>query len=97
MTNIRFQNGDIRENGTLLGKLRNDEIRDKVGNLLGKTRNDEIRDRIGALVGKVKDGYVYSKIGARLGRVTDYMIDDMQHEKDVNIVAAYHFLVKKFF
>ena len=97
MANIKFQNGDIRENGQLLGKCKNDEVRDKVGNLLGKTRNDEIRDRIGALVGKVKDGYVYSKIGARLGRVTDYMIDDMQHEKDVNIVAAYHFLVKKFF
>lgn len=97
MAHIKFQNGDIRENGQLLGKLHNDEIRDKVGTLLGKTQNDEIRDRIGGLVGKVKDGYVYSKNGSRLGRVSDYMIDGMQHEKDVNIVAVYHFLVKKFF
>ena len=96
MASIKFQNGDIRENGILLGKIRNDEIRDKMGTLLGKTRNDEIRDRMGILLGKVKDGNVYSKMGARLGRVDDYMIADMQHEKDVNIVACYHFLVKKF-
>lgn len=97
MANIRFQNGDIHENGSLLGKLHNDEIRDNVSTLLRKTRNDEIRDRIGTLVSKVKDGYVYSKNGSRLGRVSDYMIDGMQQEKDVNIVATYHFLVKKFF
>ena len=48
MAKIKFQNGDIRENGALLGKVRNDEIRDKMGTLLGKTKNDEIRDRIGA-------------------------------------------------
>lgn len=94
---VKFQNGDIRENGQLLGKCKNDEVRDKHGSLLCRTRNDEIRSSVGVLVGKVRDGYVYAPNGSRLGSVKDYMIDDMQHEKDVNIVAAYHFLVKKFF
>ena len=94
---VKFQNGDIRENGQLLGKCKNDEVRDKHGSLLCRTRNDEIRSSVGVLVGKVRDGYVYAPNGSRIGSVKDYMIDDMQHEKDVNIVAAYHFLVKKFF
>jgi hypothetical protein len=95
MFGVKFHNGEIRENGRLLGKLRNDIIYDKSGITLGKTRNDEIHDRSGITLGKVRDGYVY-RSGMRLGRVSDYMIDDMQHEKDVNIVACYHFLVKKF-
>ena len=94
---IKFQNGDIRENGQLLGKLSGDVIRNNSGVLLGKTRNDEIRDRSGVLLGKIKDSGIYSAHGPRLGSVNDYMIDGMQHEKDVNIVAAYHFLVKKIF
>ncbi len=97
MANIKFQNGDIRENGQLLGKCKNDEVRDRYGSLLCKTRNDEIRSNTGTLIGKVRDGCVYSANGSRLGRIDDYMIDGMQHEKDVNIVATYHFLVKKFF
>ena len=94
---IKFNNGEIRENGQLLGKCKNDEVRDRSGSLLGKTHNDEIRDRSGSLIGKVRDGKVYSKSGSSIGRVSDFMIDGMQHEKDVNIVAAYHLLVKKFF
>jgi hypothetical protein len=97
MATVKFQNGDIRENGQLLGKLKNDEIRDKHGTLLCKTRNDEIRSPAGVLIGKIHDGCVYSASSSRLGHVNDYLIDGMQHEKDVNIVAAYHFFVKKFF
>jgi len=98
MANIKFQNGDIRENGILIGKLRNNEIRNNMGTLIGKTRNDdEIRNSMGTLIGKVKDGIVRSSIGTRIGNVKDYMIDGMQREKDVNMVAAYHFLVKKIF
>ena len=94
---VKFNNGEIRENGQLLGKLSyNDEIRNRSGSLLGKTHDEEIRDRSGSLVGKVRDGKVYSKSGSSVGRVGDYMIDGMQHEKDVNIVACYHFFVKKF-
>lgn len=96
MANIKFQNGDVRENGQLLGKCKNDEVRDRCGALLGKTKHDEIRSNTGTLIGKVRDGCVYSANGSRLGRIDEYMIDGMQHEKDVNIVAAYHFLVKKF-
>lgn len=94
---VKFQNGDIRDNGQLLGKLNGDVIRNATGTTLCKTRNDEIRSPVGALVGKVRNGSVYTANGSRIGSVNDYMIDGMQHEKDVNIVAAYHFLVKKFF
>ena len=94
---VKFQNGDIRDNGQLLGKLKGDVIRNATGTTLGRTRNDEIRSPVGVLVGKVRDGSVYAANGSRIGSVNDYMIDGMQHEKDVNIVAAYHFLVKKFF
>lgn len=97
MSKIVFRNEEIRENGSLLGKIRNGEIRDKSGNLLGKTRDTEIRERSGNLLGKTKDGYVFSRSGSRIGKVSDYMIEDMQHEKDVDIVACYHFLVKKIF
>jgi len=97
MARIAFKNGDIRENGQILGRLHDDVIRNNVGAVLCRTRNDEIRNNAGTLIGKVKDGVVRSPTGMRLGNVKDYMIDGMEHEKDVNIVAAYHFLVKKFF
>ena len=94
---VKFQNGNVYENNILIGKVNNNEIRNKVGTLLGKTVNDVIRNPVGTVIGKVSDGYVRSPIGTRMGGVKDYMIDGMQHEKDANIVAAYHFLVKKIF
>ena len=97
MSKIVFKNGEIRENGSLLGKIRNGELRDKNGNLLGKTKDNDIRDKTNALVGKVKDGYVFSKFSSRIGKVKDYTIDGIEREKDVDIVACYHFLIKKIF
>ena len=93
MTNFKYQDGKIYDNHKLIGKVQNNEIRNHMGTLLGKTTNDAIRNTMGTIIGKVSDGYVRSTVGT----VSDYRIDNMQHETDVNMVAAYHFLVKKIF
>ena len=56
----------------------------------------------GNILGNVKDGIIYKGNssypggGDNIGRVSDFKIEGMEREKDGEIVAAYHFLVKKF-
>jgi len=54
----------------------------------------------GSTIGNVKDGVVRNGSskgsGSTVGKVADYMIKGMERERDDEIVAAYHFLVKKF-
>ena len=53
---VKFNNGEIRENGQLLGKLSyNDEIRNRSGSLLGKTHDEEVARR--QLKDQSQDGY----------------------------------------
>ena len=46
---------------------------------------------------KYYNGEIRDSHNRTLGKVRDFMIKDMDREKDVTIVAAYHFLVKKIF
>ena len=56
----------------------------------------------GSALGNVKDGVVRAGSGtsqgsgSTKGKVKDYTIKGMEREDDAEIVAAYHFLVKKF-
>lgn len=55
---------------------------------------------LGTTIGNVKDGIVRNGSGLGLGsikgKVSNFSIKGMEREKDDEIVAAYHFLVKKF-
>ena len=62
-----------------------------------KFDNGYIKDQVGHTLGKVDGDYVKDHMGHTLGKVKDYTIRGMEREKDVTIVAAYHFLVKKYF
>ena len=62
-----------------------------------KYYNGEIRDSHNRTLGKIYNQDVKDAHNRTLGKVRDFMIKDMDREKDVTIVAAYHFLVKKIF
>ena len=78
-------------------KFDNGYIKDYVGHTLGKVDREYIKDQVGHTLGKVDGDYVKDHVGHTLGKVRDYTIRGMEREKDVTIVAAYHFLVKKIF
>jgi len=56
----------------------------------------------GSALGNVKDGIIRTGncspagCGSEKGKVKDYTIKGMEREDDAEMVAAYHFLVKKF-
>ena len=54
----------------------------------------------GRAIGNVKDGIVRNGSslggGSTVGKVSNYTIKGIERERDDVIVAAYHFLVKKF-
>ena len=79
------------------------------GNAVCNVKDDIIRESSytskgsGNAIGNVKDGYVYKSTytskgsGTKIGKVKDFTIPGMEREHDAEIVAAYHFLVKKIF
>lgn len=79
------------------------------GHVVGNTKNGVIFENTvaavgsGRPIGSVKNGYVFkgstnaAGSGVRVGKVSDFTIDGMEREKDENIIAAWHFLVKKIF
>ena len=79
------------------------------GRVVGNTKNGVIFESSSAAVGtgrpigSVKNGYVFkgsanaAGTGSRIGKVEDFVINGMEREKDENIIAAWHFLVKKIF
>lgn len=78
------------------------------GQIVGNTKNGIIREGSssvagsGHIIGNVKDQTVkvgsssVAGSGQTKGKVKDYSIPGMEREKDEDIVACYHFLVKKF-
>lgn len=94
-----LQRDAIREGGNSAG----------TGRVVGNTKDGVIYESSisspgsGAVIGNVKDGWVYKSskrgpgTGKKIGRVEDFTIFGMEREKDENIVAAWHFLVKKIF
>jgi hypothetical protein len=54
----------------------------------------------GTAIGNVKDGVVRNGSGkgsgSIVGKVSDFTIKGIERERDDEIVAVYHFLVKKF-
>ena len=78
------------------------------GQVVGNTKNGIIREGpsstagSGHVIGNVKDQTVkagpssVAGSGQTKGKVKDYSIPGMEREKDEDIVACYHFLVKKF-
>jgi hypothetical protein len=87
-----FKDGIIRE-GSAHG----------VGKSLGNIKDGIIREGSAHGVGKsllnVKNGVVREGsslgIGRTIGKVSDFTIKGMERELDAEIVAAYHFLIKK--
>ena len=75
------------------------------GKRLGNVKNDVIYDGMspgsGKRLGNVKNGYVYDGMspgsGRKVGRVKDYNVKGGENLRDVLVVAAYHFLIKKIF
>jgi hypothetical protein len=90
--NANFKDGVIR-NGTAIG----------AGTALGNIKDGVIRNGFakgsGTALGNVKDGVVrngsMAGTGSQIGKVSDFSIKGMERELDSEIVACYHFLVKK--
>lgn len=94
-----IQGGIIRKgsssslgSGDVVGNVKDGVIRESRSSSLGS----------GNAIGSVYREYVYKGTsssagsGTRIGQVKDYTIPGMEREKDEEMVAAYHFLVKKF-
>ena len=92
-----FKDGVIRDGssagtGAPLGNIKGGVIRQGSSSGLGTGRP----------VGNVKDGVVRAGsssglgTGSTKGKVSQYSIKGMERESDAEIVAAYHFLVKRF-
>ncbi|MGG7056413.1 hypothetical protein [Nitrosomonas sp. ANs5] len=73
------------------------------GKALGNVKDGVIKDGLSKGTGKalfnvkgdiVKNGSSLG-IGSTIGKVCDFTIKGMERELDAEIVAAYHFLVKK--
>lgn len=79
------------------------------GSIVGNVKDGVIREGSssnpgsGNVIGSVKNGDVYKGTGSsagsgsKIGKVKDFSITGMEREKDEDMVAAYHFLVKKIF
>lgn len=78
--------------GQVVGNVKDDVIREGTSSTLGS----------GRVIGSVKGGVVFkgssstAGSGTKLGRLPDYTAKGMERERDGEIVAAHHFLVKKF-
>ena len=78
--------------GTVDGNVKNDVIRAGLSSTLGT----------GSILGNVKNEYVYRGssstpgTGTRVDKVSKFTIPGMERESDADIVAAYHFFIKKF-
>ena len=92
-----FKDGIIREGrsigyGSILGNIKGGIIRKGSSSTPG----------YGNAIGNVKNDYVYKGsstsvgYGTKVGQVKDFTIPGMEREKDEDMVACYHFLVKKF-
>ena len=73
------------------------------GAALGNIKDRVVRNGsvagAGTALGNVKDGVVrngsVAGAGSQIGKVSDFSIKGMERELDSEIVACYHFLVKK--
>ena len=92
-----FKDGIIRDgssigSGSVLGNIKGGIIRKGSSSTPG----------YGNAIGNVKNDYVYkgsstsAGYGTKVGQVKDFTIRGMEREKDEDMVACYHFLVKKF-
>ena len=90
---IRQGSSSSLGSGKIVGNVKDGVIREGTSSGLGS----------GKVIGNVKNGYVYkgssssAGSGTKVGQVKDFTITGMEREKDEDMVAAYHFLVKKFF
>ena len=75
----------------------NGYIKDSSSRTLGRVDGIYIKDSSSRTLGRVDGDYVKDSSSRTLGKVRDFTIRGMEREKDVTIVAAYHFLVKKIF
>ena len=78
------------------------------GTIVGNVKNDIIREGTfssagcGKVIGSVKNGYVFrgssssAGVGTKVDKVGSFTIPGMERESDADIVAAYHFFIKKF-
>lgn len=98
MSGERFDNGYIKDSSSrTLGRLDGVYIKDSSSRTLGRVDGIYIKDSSSRTLGRIDGDYVKDSSSRTLGRVRDYTIRGMEREKDVTIVAAYHFLVKKIF
>lgn len=92
-----IKNGIIRSGGSsspAIGNVKDGIIRSGGGSSSPGT---------GTPIGNVKDGIIRAGnsasmgCGIQLGKVRDYMIKGMEREPEAEIVACYHFFIKKIF
>lgn len=104
-----FMNGVVLDGpaGKALGNVKDGVIRDGLskgaGRALGNIKDGIIRDgsskgagkaSMNVKLGVIRDGSS-SGAGRTIGKASDFSIKGMERELDAEIVAAYHFLVKK--
>jgi hypothetical protein len=102
-----IREGSSIGSGSALGNIKDHIVRSG-GYLGGGSAVGNIKDGIireggyaggGKAIFNVKDGIVrdggYLGGGKQIGKVSDYKIIGMERELDADIVAAYHFFVKK--
>ena|SRR5690348_10719773 len=105
--NANFKDGVIRDgssvgSGKALGNIKDGIIRDGSskgsGKALGNATDGVVRDGSskgsGRVLLEVKGDLVKSS-GRSVGKLSDFSIKGMERELDAEIVAVYHFLVKK--
>lgn len=96
MLSANYKDGVIRDGssigrGTVLGNVKDGVIRAGGNSYIGS----------GKVILNIKDGVVrassnsYIGSGDKKGAVNDFKINGMERELDSEMIAAYHFLVKK--
>lgn len=91
-----YANGVIKDGrGVKLGELKQGVVRDAAGRKQGDFWNGYVRDSNGRNLLALHSGTVTTTTGKRLGKVSQFTIKGMERESDGNIVAVYHFLIKK--
>jgi len=88
---VRESSSSVKGTGKVVGNIKDDIIRESSSSVKGT----------GKIILNLKDGVVRKSsssvrgTGSKIDKVDAFMIDGMERELDSEIVAAYHFLIKK--
>ncbi|MFA6530505.1 MAG: hypothetical protein WCT31_02155 [Candidatus Micrarchaeia archaeon] len=97
MVTFIMDNGIVqKQDGTLVGRVENNEICDELGEAFLKIEGNEIKNNYGSTIAKVEKGVILSASGGPLGKVSDARrcFENCNSMSDVEVAGAWLPFVK---